>query len=247
MTRTTRIIGHMVTRNELDRYLRATIQWLREITDAQFVYDDRSTDETAEYLDRQRIPFIVRPEEAPSFAEDESALRAAAWIAMEDVHQPNETDWILCVDADEFVVAIPPAETREVLTDTIERHTQTRAVTLPVKEVFAFKEDNTPLVRTDGYWGSIQACRLVQWRPDGQFPPRIEGGGSVPTAWTAGATINEDLVIMHLGYVRPEDRKAKHARYSHTGGHNPRHVASILELPSLTPWDDMRQMGRVRL
>jgi hypothetical protein len=227
----------MVTRNELERYLPAVILWLREITDVQHIYDDRSTDGTFEHLQQLGVPVDQRSVIDQSFATDESAFRARAWRLMEERHNPSADDWILCVDADEFVTARAPADTHEFLTEAIERHMSVGAVTLPVNEVFDFDHDHTPLLRVDGYWGQIQACRLVRWRPAGRFPPRVEGGGSVPAGWASSAQVCTDLAIMHLGYARPSDRQAKHARYSATTGHNPRHITSILEPPTLKRWD----------
>jgi hypothetical protein len=239
MARFTRIIGHMVTRNELGRYLTATIQWMREITDVQYVYDDRSIDGTFGHLQRAGVPASQRNPSDPSFEDDESAFRANAWQAMEEHHEPSPNDWILCVDADEFIVAPHPERTRDVLTETVEQHRTHGAVTVAVNEVFGFDDDHTPLLRLDGYWGQITACRLVRWRYGAQFPTRTEGGGSVPAAWTTTATSIVDLSVMHLGYARASDREAKHARYRATSGHNPRHIASILEPPKLTRWEGL--------
>jgi hypothetical protein len=62
----------------------------------------------------------------------------------------------------------------------------------------------------------------------------------VPTDWaTRAVQCDEDLAIMHFGYARHEDRIAKHARYSTTRGHNPRHIASILTTPQLVRWYDI--------
>lgn len=236
MHRFTRIIGHMVTRNELARYLPATLRWLQEITDTQYIYDDLSDDGTFEHLLHVNVPAGRRNIEDRSFVQDESAFRAHAWQMMEERHSLNVNDWILCVDADEMVTATDPADTREVLTEVIERHMDAGAVTLPVNEVFGFDDDHTPLLRTDGYWGQIQACRLVRWRTARHFPSRAQGGGSVPADWAQRSQFDHDLFIVHLGYARESDRYAKHARYSTTTGHNPRHVASILEPPTLTRW-----------
>lgn len=241
MNRATRIIGHMVTRNEMGRYLAGTTRWLQEITDVQYVYDDRSIDGTFGFVQRAATPVGLRSQGDPSFEDDESAFRANAWRAMEMHHAPTPNDWILCVDADEFFVAPRPDATREALTDLVQRHHDAGAVTFPVHEVFGFDDDHTPLLRVDGYWGQIEACRLVRWRPHAEFAPRVQGGGSVPAGWAASAA-TDDVAIMHLGYARATDRTTKHARYSKTAGHNPRHVSSILEPPKLVRWEGMRMV-----
>lgn len=235
MTRFTRIIGHMVTRNEMARYLPNTMRWLRQITETVCVLDDNSDDGTFEWLREEGARVSRRPSLAKSFAQDESAFRATAWAYMEDSLNPTGADWILCVDADEFVLAANADDTRQVLTETVEKAIGLGAVTLPVREIFGF-EDNAPMLRVDGFWGDIFGCRLVRWRPGAHFAPRVEGGGSVPAGWCRPVLETDDLAIMHLGYARPEDRIVKHARYSATVGHNPQHVASILEPPKLLRW-----------
>jgi Glycosyl transferase family 2 len=235
MGRDMRIFGHMVTRNEADRYLTPAVRWLQSLTDGQFIYDDRSTDTTTEVLDHLGVAYAVRPEDVLSFAEDESALRAEAWRAMEARCGPEPGDWILCVDADEFVTAPRPGRTRGTLETAAQQSIDIGSVTFAVNEIFGFDHDGTPLARIDGYWGMITACRFVRWRPDGRFAPRIEGGGSVPTDW-ATANIRYDLELMHFGYACAEDRTTKHARYSASGHHNRRHIESILTTPTLERW-----------
>lgn len=229
----------MVTHTEMGRYLEYALTWLRHITDDfVYVHDDRSSDGTAEYIEECGVPLSVRSTYSMSFAENESILRGSAWHHMEAHFNPTPSDWILCVDADEFVVAHQPGDTHDTLTDVIERANQYGAVTLPVREVFGFHGE-VPLLRVDGYWGEIVARRLVRWRPGAQFHDRTQGGGSLPTGWSDKHCETDDLSLLHLGYAREEDRRAKHARYSSTVGHNPRHVASILEAPSLVPWPGM--------
>lgn len=240
-TRTTRIIGHMVVRNEIDRYLRTSVAWLRDITDQVFVFDDRSSDGTYQWLRDQRIPVLQRPIAGSSFAENEALFRGRAWRELEHLVRPTLNDWVLCIDADEFLVAEPRTDvgpTRELITDNIQRalHAGHDAITFPVREVFGFAADHTPMVRTDGYWGMISACRLVRCVDTGTFGVQREGGGSIPAGW-ADPYLADRLAILHLGYARDADRRAKHARYSTAGsGHNPRHVASILQAPTVKPW-----------
>lgn len=239
--RTTRVIGHMVVRNEANRYLRASVTYLRNLCDQIFVYDDRSDDGTYEWLREQKVPVLQRPVDASSFAENEGLFRGRAWHELELLTRPTANDWVLCVDADEFLVVEPRTDlgaTRDLLTDNIQRAIQAahRALTFPVREVFGFAADHTPLVRVDGYWGMISACRLVRCVTTGEFAARRMGGGSIPDGWS-DAYLAERLAIMHLGYARLSDRRAKHARYDvDTGGHNPAHVASILTSPTLKVW-----------
>lgn len=236
------LIGHMVVRNEMGRYLPDTLAWLAELADGRLlVYDDQSTDGTAGYVSSEmRLPLAIRSDDTPSFSEDESAFREAAWRVLEQAYWPTTDDWILSIDADEFLVTNHPGGTSvhvsELIADATDNAT---AVTFPVAEVFGESDEKWPLLRTDGYWDRIQACRLVKWRPGGTFHPRREGGGSVPSAWPKPNTTNQDLSILHYGYTTPEDRAAKHLRYRYGAGHNPVHIASIQRQPRLTKWTGM--------
>lgn len=234
-----RLIGHMVTRNEMGRYLPQTLGWLADITDGNvLVYDDQSTDGTVAYVNQQRLPLAIRADTTPSFREDESAFRRAAWRVLEQAYLLTTDDWILCIDADEFLVSessTDPEEFREQLEEAMTGS----AVTFRVREVFGHDGAGWPLIRSDGYWGSILAARLMRWRPGGHFATQRQGGGSVPSNWPKATRINDDLAILHYGYARAEDRQERYTRYAGTLGHNPAHIASITRQPLLRTWKGM--------
>jgi hypothetical protein len=242
-----RVIGHMVTRNEMARWLTSTLPWLSEICHGQVaIYDDRSDDDIETYAGELGVSFLRRPESMPSFADNEGDFRWAGWMAMERAFKPRQGDWILVIDADELLVANQPGcgidEVRFLLLDAIgdAEEDDQPSIAFEVAEVFAFDDMGWPLVRTDGYWGSITACRLARWKPQGVFERRKEGGGSLPSSWPRAFRAHDHLELLHLGYARPEDRIAKHSRYQTGTGHNPRHVASILGHPDLSYWTGMR-------
>lgn len=235
-----RIIGHMVVRNELHRHLRGTVYQLLRQVNQLAVYDDRSDDGTYECLSRlgllkrdDRLLLGRRPEHEPSFLDDESVFRQAAWEFMEAAAEPTADDWILCLDADEFLVSnhrFMRCETIGSLTN--ESAGPRSAFTFHVAEVFDILKDCVD-VRVDGFWGQIEACRFVRWQPHGRFAPRRQGGGSVPAGWADDATILTDPFIAHYGYCTEEDRRTKYERYRRTAGHNPVHIESILTSPVL--------------
>lgn len=235
------LIGHMVVRNEKDRYLRQSLAWLAELTDGRLlVYDDQSTDGTAEYVYRDlRLPLVQRSDTTPSFAADESAFRSAGWQALETAFEPTTEDWILVIDADEFLVTTQPDGTSADVAQLIEEETDgATSVTFPVAEIFGL-DDDWPLIRADGYWPDIKACRLVRWRPGATFRPRKEGGGSVPSNWPKPRTTSSVLTILHYGYATAKDRATKFERYHGSDGHNPLHVRSIRTKPTLVRWRGM--------
>lgn len=233
-----RIIGHMVTRNELGRYLPETYEWLAHITGNQpVVYDDGSTDGTVDYLRGHDARLKIRDDDDPSFEESESRFRQNAWNFLERAVEPRDGDWILCVDADEFIVStneklITPDALYRCAVDGLVSGIV--AYSTPVEEVFGIDPDGNPLIRTDGWWSTITATRFVRWFPAGRFDDRQEGGGSVPGIYLSRAVRTERLTFVHLGYARATDRIEKYRRHAAAGGHNPTHVESIMGTPQVT-------------
>jgi glycosyltransferase involved in cell wall biosynthesis len=235
-----RIVMHMVVRNEASRYLKEVLDHHWPFIDDLLVYDDQSTDDTAEVADSWAGAVKVRPDDVPSFREDESAFRQAAWAWMSERGDLHHGDWVLCIDADEFLVGdLPdPQRVRQILTDHQEAGLP---VTFPVAEVFDQRADWL-YVRTDGFWSSIMARRFVPWSEhDLDFVSRPEGGGSVPRGLQARGVMS-DLTLLHMGYADPADRRTKYERYSVRAGdsfrrgHSSDHVESILRSARTKPW-----------
>jgi hypothetical protein len=237
----TRVIAHMVIRNELDRYLTASIPWLRRIVgESLHVHDDRSDDGSYEYLVQEGIAVTQRGPGEPSFLEHEGRFRQAAWRAMEHTFSPTDQDWILCLDADELLLCSQPRDESELKTvlDMEVRQAVSEnmgAIQLHVAEFFGFV-DGVPQMRTDGLWGQIEGIRLVRWRSNGHLLDREESSGSVPNAWTAPARRADDLTIGHFGYARAADVASKYERYKACRGHARDHIESIRTEPTLVPW-----------
>lgn len=226
-------------RNEADRYLAQSLSWLRRVCPEIYVYDDRSSDRSVDVAGLAGAHVKVRRPSAPSFREDESRFRQDAWDWMSIAGALTEEDWVLCIDADEFLVqATPNARTAVEQQALLVAQAQFgRPVTFQVAEIFALRNGQL-MRRTDGYWATISARRFARWDPRTEFVTRVEGGGSLPAlAMHEAALDSEALTILHLGYADAADRQAKHARYSGGVGHNPAHVASIIGRPILKPWD----------
>lgn len=231
-----RVLATMVTRNEADRYLDACLNWLGMCVDEVHVYDDQSEDETPEIVLAHDMRLTVRPDDVPTFLEHEGKFRQAAWEAFEKKLQPEDGDWVLAIDADEFVVA-DEKESLALLQDAHDAEfNREKARIIKFVEVFGMAND-VPLVRLDGYWDAIAQARFFMWQEGGQLEQRPLGGGSQPTYVDRyPKSVSSRLRIMHFGYARDEDKQVKYQRYRAVPGHNPMHVESILKVGPLVPW-----------
>jgi hypothetical protein len=223
-----KVIGHMVMRNEADRYLEHVLRWLVHLVDEVAVYDDQSNDRSVEIAD-QYGRVTVRPDDVPSFGTHEGQFRQAGWEWMVQACSVVAGDLVLSIDADEFLIARDGSLPRLGGIGSM-------GLAFPVMEVFG-AEGGEAGVRTDGFWGQIQQLRLVPYQTESKFADRADGCGSVPASSLGALWVSSEYVIVHLGYLRSEDRVIKHQRYSNQKGHNPRHVASITQIPKTVPLD----------
>jgi glycosyltransferase involved in cell wall biosynthesis len=235
-----RVIGHMVVRNEVDRRLFETVYRMLRYVDELVVYDDQSDDGTYEWLARfdtaGQVTVRRRSDLEPSFLDDESAFRQTAWNFMEATTKPTTADWILCLDADETLChSDDPFSLSDTLSPWLRSDVdkQNGAVSFHVAEIYDLVPSDAIYIRVDGFWGQIEACRYVRWRPNGRFAARRQGGGSVPAGWADNAITATEPTIFHYGYCTEEDRHTKYERYHGTTGHNPHHIESILTSPVL--------------
>jgi glycosyltransferase involved in cell wall biosynthesis len=240
-----RLVVSLVVHNERDRYLLSFLEWHRPVWDELFVYDDRSTDGTVDLCKRYTDKVFVRPDHQPSFLEHEGKFRRYAWQTMANELELQEGDWVLSLDADEFLVEV---DRRYNLVRGVERMTKLaegrNSVSIHIPEVWELGEP--PLVRTDGFWGGMRLPRLCRYLEDDRFigqsakhpDPKPMGCGSIPAYAYRNPLIDDTLKILHFGYAQEVDRHARYDRY--TGltdhGHNKKHISSIVGRPTLEPW-----------
>ena len=237
------LIGHMIVRNEYDRYLTKTLPALAELCDGRVVVvDDFSTDQTWEWVCTSKEAkdwgwqTCRRPEDVPSFLEHEGKFREWAWIHAAEAAGAEAGDWIISLDADEFVVASTELDAYRLIREAMDT-TDGQSLEFKVLEVFD-DSGEVPMVRTDGFWGSISSHRLARWRPKySEFLMMKMGCGSIPHFAKSDSRLALGLAILHFGYARKEDRLAKYARYRRGVGHNRSHVESILREPRLKAWE----------
>lgn len=232
----TRIIAQMVVRNEADKYLQSCLEWNRQWWDELHVYDDRSTDDTPNIC--SKFGYVTeRPEDAPSFLEDEGQFRQDAWRHMEETVLPSEDDWVFALDADEFLVGTlnrwdPKDGLRLLINASVELNRE--SVPIPVPEVW--EHVVTPMVRTDGYWAKNKNERLVRYRRGATFREGM-GSGSVPESKRKTLNSVYAVSLLHYGYTIDGAAEAKYELYSkNPGRHNPKHIESIVATPELSEW-----------
>jgi Glycosyl transferase family 2 len=238
----------MVTRNEADRYLDASLAWHLPAFDGFHVYDDQSTDDTVAVAKNWGAEVTIRTNDSPAFLEHEGLFRQAAWDAAAQKLRPETGDWVFSIDADEFVTMADTAGyeapgNRLIAMCNEAKSRASRAIVIRVPEVFEVVANGAmleqPKVRTDGYWAMIRGCRLFAYQPNGRFLRKAMASGSEPTFVQApfhhpSVAIN----LLHYGYAQAHDRQAKYARYSAmTHLHSGSHITSILEPPALADWD----------
>lgn len=205
------------------------------IFDGHFFYDDRSDDATLEVAIGHGCTVVQRPDDVPAFLEHEGRFRQAAWEAFERAMKPEPGDWVFSIDCDELLLENGAEPSIREQCEAARGHS---ALLVTIPECFGFDADGWPLVRTDGYWGTIRGTRLFSYRRGGRFADKAMGSGSEPGYASAGHRRRlEGVWLLHVGYARPEDRKAKHARYSVLSGHADSHVESIVREPTLKRWD----------
>ena len=224
------IIVNMVTKNEQLRYLESSLENAKKYVDDIFVYDDQSDDDTTEILRGSGVKWKVRPDVIPSFAEAEGSFRYAGWMSMLSCMMLHENDWVLCLDADEFVVG-NIGESIEIL-----NRGGWLGANLKVHEMW----EMSPLQkRVDGFWDTVYGLRLVQLKNGNHtFRSPSMACGSVPAyAFEDPYNWELPLELLHFGYAHAEDRVNKYNFYSSlTHNHNPKHIKSIVEEPVLQDW-----------
>lgn len=222
------IIGSMVIKNEIDRYLEASLTRLLASCQKVFVADDYSDDGSAELA--EKLGATVWRNDGVSFKENESAFRQRAWDKMGTLFKLKETDWILSVDADEYFIGTLP-KLKQLASEAKHRN----CFSLPIPEVWQAE----PLqIRVDGFWRGNYNRRIAKYTRDVKFRDVPMGCGSVPY-FGPSTELSMQLGILHFGYAEEEDRKIKHEFYKSlpSHGHNQGHIDSIITKPKLEHLD----------
>lgn len=232
----TKIVAHMVVKNEEDKYLQSCLEWNSQWWDEIFFYDDMSTDSTVEMCKEYGV-VETRPEHVPSFVENEGAFRQAAWDSMAQHSSLSLGDYVFSLDADEFLVGTVgrwnPRDGLLVLIDSCEQ-LGFKSAMIPVPEVW--NHLMVPYVRVDGFWADNKNERFVKYDDKGAFRDGM-GCGSVPESNRKVLKNLYTVALLHYGYTIPGAVQSKFDRYIDSPGrHNIKHVRSIVEEPELAEW-----------
>lgn len=221
-----RIIGYTTVRNEADRYLEHFLAYYVDFFDDWYVLDDQSTDSSLEML-RSFVEPEVRPQSVPSFLEHEGAFRQYAWERMTEKFKPNKNDWVMMVDADEFLWR--KSDARDLIDNISPAYDGVR---LHIPDIHKVDGGGRLFRRTDGVWDNNYQSRFVKFRPAGFKRKHLKAACGSPeyeTNWLK----NQDIKLYHIGYIRDRDKDSKYERYSSRGyfGHRSSHIESIIEEP----------------
>lgn len=235
-----RLVAHLVVRNEAGRWLAPCLGRIVDQFEEVAVYDDQSTDETADIVRFYGCAYGRRPDDTPGLLDHEAIFRQTAWRWVIDTLDLRPTDAIVSIDADQTFCGVDnPAQ---VIADTLQAADAASAAAVPVAEVWSVTSGQ-PLVRIDGAWAGRPAAKAARagWQPT--FIDRALACGAVPVH-RLEQTTPPPLVLCHLGYLRGEDRVEKHARYRNRPGHSRRHIESILTTPVVVPLADLTDGDR---
>lgn len=234
-----RILGLVVVKNEAERYLDACLGWHSDLLDDILVYDDWSTDKTVDIILRHKTGWTRRPDHVPTWLEHEGRFRQDSLLALEQYADLQPGDWVMGIDADEFLIDIKGNHRLSLDRAVIQaERIGAKSVVIPRPELWNI---TPPAERTDGFWGKIKCTRLFRWQPGGVIEDKPLGCGSEPTYVSRSKRSDSSygLHLLHLGYADKVDRQEKFDRYSTLAnhGHNDSHIKSILDFPTLRTWE----------
>lgn len=220
------IIGHMIVGpGEADRYLWDVLKRVWLWADVVHVALDASSGEKEEEVvaagadSWERLPI--------RWIDHEARFRQAAWEGMVEARQPTEEDFIFLIDADEVV------HDYEMVGQAAKSYPGQR-IGFTFHEMWSFTH-----YRTDRLWRPYPAWVMIPFRHGGRMRDRPIACGREPTyanGLPKGPIVSD---LLHYGYARESDRKAKYDRYMAVDGgrfHNPEHLKSILYSPDLVEW-----------
>ena len=227
----TRVHGVTVCKNELDRFLVSCLKWNSNFCDTLFVYDDQSDDGSLDAAKRY-AEVVVRPDSIAPFLVDESEFRQAGWDAFQEKIMPLDGDFVLAFDLDEFWYG----PSLHDIGSNWDYSFSGGIIKRP--EMWSY---GSPLVRVDDLWNTIENIRFWPFQKGGFFKKQDLAGGSHPL-YAAVKTTRIDGFLLHYGYSNMYDRQVRFDRYINRGGHNTRHIKTIVNsMPTIKNLELVRE------
>lgn len=202
-SRRRRLLALVAFRDEM-RFLPGLFENLAGQVDGVIALDDQSTDGSRQFVEAQ--PLVLELLTVPSGAQEEledgknhRALVEAAWR--------HDSDWLFGVDADERVERdFRRRAERELATAEREGHA---ALWVPFRELWGAPDR----IRVDGIWADKRKACLFRNDREHRFDDRRVHAIWAPWPPPDGDYPEADLRLYHLRMIRPEDRRARLARY----------------------------------
>lgn len=233
-----KLVGSMLVRDELGRYLRDTVSHALSYCDELRVLDDGSTDGSFGWLEAQERVVVRRS--SSRFFEHEGRVRQELLEWTLDAYPTH----VVAIDADEL---IPQGKLlRAALADESRPAGLAPAWLLSMLELWRL---DPPVLRVDGGWSpTLTSCvyRAPASRRAGELDPQwrirdvpLACGREPVAVVNAVAEMRAPrlpIEVLHLGWANPAEREARWRRYAeHDGGrfHADWHLQSIM-------WPDER-------
>lgn len=227
-----KLTASLILRNELGRYLGLCIDSLLGYVDEIRVLDDGSTDGWEETLrpgwGNEGVRVIVERHTARVSDEPDFHRHAAARNRLLQFTLDGKPDWIVALDADEFV-----SDGGKLRHFCDKDAGPFSAVSLEIAEVWEVCEE-TLCIRQDGGWKAHPIGCV--WRPD-RFRSALalkdhgHATGRVPDAIHRVPSIPTGEQLLHFGWSNIPERAERFKRYDVGDGgrfHAAAHISSIM-------------------
>jgi hypothetical protein len=223
------LVASLIVKNELGRYLPECVGHLRDFCDLVVVLDDGSTDRTGEWLDDNSDERMVvqHLDSADGFFAGHEGRKRQALL---DLTLQQLPDWVLAIDADEFVAGGPLVRAycegpRQIGTLDMEEVWRAHYGYLEIRQDGGWRPHSVPCL-----WSarlSVSRGRSLRIADRalscGREPEAVRR--LYPRSRPTGAS------ILHFGWAKESDRRERYDRYVTADGgryHASQHLLSIM-------------------